>query len=66
MIGCHRAECKLARPGRCLAELFLCELRAWLVTEAADNMIVDETGGLHVRVNDSAAYELETALFQIF
>ena len=38
---------------------------AFLVAEAAHDVIVDEAGRLHVRVHDGAADEFETALFEV-
>ena len=43
-----------------------CKLLAGLMTKTSDNMIVDETGRLHVRVDDCTANKFEAALLEIF
>ena len=42
------------------------QCRTGLMPKTADNMIVDQSGRLHVRVNDRAADKLEAALFEVF
>jgi hypothetical protein len=65
MIDRYRAECKLSGHTLNLLKIFLRQPCTWPVTKAADHVVIDETGGLHMRVYDRAADETKPAFLQV-
>ena len=49
-----------------VSALFLAERHTRLITKTTNDMVVDQTGCLHVRIDDCASDELEAALLEVF